>query len=204
MEQQGRLTEWNDERGFGFIDPLDGGPRVFVHVSEFPRSDRRPFALDLLGYEVERDERGRLRASAVRFLAPVRSRRDANAAASGSPKGTDAAVAVSVSFILLVGFLAAVGVAPLWLVGLYVLLSVVLFVAYGADKSAAQHGRWRTSESSLHLLALAGGWPGALVAQRMFRHKTRKQPFRSIFWGTVIGNCLLLVVFLGSTIAAPR
>jgi uncharacterized membrane protein YsdA (DUF1294 family) len=49
---------------------------------------------------------------------------------------------------------------------------------YAADKSAAEQGRWRTSESTLHAVALVGGWPGALVARRVFRHKTRKQPFR--------------------------
>ena len=41
MRHEGRLTEWNDAKGFGFIAPVTGGPRVFVHVSEFPRG-RRP------------------------------------------------------------------------------------------------------------------------------------------------------------------
>jgi uncharacterized membrane protein YsdA (DUF1294 family)/cold shock CspA family protein len=203
MGQQGRLAEWNDERGFGFIDPLDGGARVFVHVSEFPRSDRRPMALDLLTYDVDRDDRGRLRATGVRFLAPVHARVGTSQVEASSTGGLSVAVAVSASFLVLIAVLALAGVAPLWVLGLYVLLSVVLFAAYGADKSAAQHGRWRTSESSLHLLALAGGWPGALVAQRVFRHKTIKQPFQGIFWGTVVGNCLLLAMLLVATAAAP-
>jgi uncharacterized membrane protein YsdA (DUF1294 family) len=78
----------------------------------------------------------------------------------------------------------------------YGLLSVVTFTTYGADKSAAVNGRWRTSESTLHLLALAGGWPGALAGQRVFRHKTRKQPFRAIFWLTVAVNCAVLAWFV--------
>ncbi len=48
MREQGRLTEWNDERGFGFIEPLGGGARVFAHISEFPKVLRRPMATDLV------------------------------------------------------------------------------------------------------------------------------------------------------------
>ncbi|MBF4509052.1 MAG: cold shock domain-containing protein, partial [Aeromicrobium sp.] len=36
MRGHGRLSAWNDERGFGFIEPDDGGPRVFAHINEFP------------------------------------------------------------------------------------------------------------------------------------------------------------------------
>lgn len=71
----------------------------------------------------------------------------------------------------------------------YLALSVVTFAAYGLDKRAARKGNWRISESTLHLLALLGGWPGALVAQGVFRHKTSKQPFRTVFWITVFLNC---------------
>lgn len=80
----------------------------------------------------------------------------------------------------------------------YLLVSAITFMAYAADKSAARQGRWRVPEASLHLLALLGGWPGALLAQRMFRHKTRKQPFRTVFWLTVLLNCLALA-FLAYT-----
>ena len=196
MQQQGRLTEWNDDRGFGFVTPLDESRRVFVHVSEFPRSDRRPRALDLLTYSVETDDRGRLRASGVRFMTPVRPRHVASAVEPAAQGGVRGACMISGSFLGLIAIATLLGVVPAWALGLYGLLSVILFAAYGLDKSAAQHDRWRTSESSLHLLALAGGWPGALVAQQVFRHKTKKQPFRSVFWGTVIGNCVLLVIFL--------
>ncbi len=66
----------------------------------------------------------------------------------------------------------------------------------GADKTAAKQGRWRTSESTLHTIALVGGWPGALVARPVFRHKTTKQPFSTIFWVTVIANCAALGWFV--------
>jgi len=73
---------------------------------------------------------------------------------------------------------------------LYALTSAVTFIAYALDKAAARNGRRRIPEVTLHFLALAGGWPGAFLAQRVFRHKTRKQPFRAIFWMTVVANCV--------------
>jgi uncharacterized membrane protein YsdA (DUF1294 family) len=98
--------------------------------------------------------------------------------------------------------LTALGSRSLALLGAYVVLSVVTFVAYGLDKSAAEKGRWRTPESALHLLSLVGGWPGALAGQRVFRHKTRKQPFRTIFWATVIANSVALAWLLTQLPAA--
>ena len=70
----------------------------------------------------------------------------------------------------------------------YVVMSTITFIVYTIDKSAAQFGRWRTREATLHLLALAGGWPGALAAQQVLRHKSRKRSFRVVFWLTVVLN----------------
>jgi cold shock CspA family protein len=67
MEQQGRLSQWNDARGFGFITPLSGGPRIFVHISQFQQRNRRPCLNDQLTYSIGRDEQGRLRAKEVRY-----------------------------------------------------------------------------------------------------------------------------------------
>jgi uncharacterized membrane protein YsdA (DUF1294 family) len=44
----------------------------------------------------------------------------------------------------------------------------------------------------LHLIALAGGWPGALLAQKVLRHKSSKQSFQVVFWVTVLLNCAAL------------
>jgi cold shock CspA family protein len=67
MEQQGRLTQWNDARGFGFITPLSGGAPIFVHISQFQPRNRRPCLNDQLTYSIGRDEQGRLRAKDVRY-----------------------------------------------------------------------------------------------------------------------------------------
>ena len=83
-------------------------------------------------------------------------------------------------------------VARLVVLGAYGVLSAVAFAMYGLDKAAARRGSWRTPESTLHLVSIVGGWPGALLAQRVFRHKTKKQSFRAIFWCTVVVNCAAL------------
>ena len=185
--QRGTLVDWNDERGFGFITPAAGGSRVFVHVSAFP-GGRRPSAGCEITYLEHRDEQGRARAGAVRYVG--------GAGGSRSGSGTGAALAVAALFFaMLLGLVAFVDL-PLLLVAAYGALSVITFLVYAVDKSAARQGRWRTAESTLHLLGLAGGWPGALVARHVFRHKTTKQPFRAVFWVTVVANCLALAWFV--------
>lgn len=76
----------------------------------------------------------------------------------------------------------------------YAAISAITFLTYAIDKSAARRGAWRTPERTLHFLALAGGWPGALLAQQLLRHKTAKLPFRVTFWATVIVNLAGLVL----------
>jgi uncharacterized membrane protein YsdA (DUF1294 family) len=85
---------------------------------------------------------------------------------------------------------------PLGILVLYVAASLIAVGVYAADKSAARTGRWRTTESTLHVLALIGGWPGALIAQRVFRHKSRKPSFQIAFLVTVALNCGALLWFL--------
>jgi len=85
---------------------------------------------------------------------------------------------------------------PLGILILYLGASLAAAIVYRVDKSAAQSGHWRTAESTLHALSLMGGWPGALVAQRLFRHKSRKVSFRVAFLATVALNCGALLWFL--------
>jgi len=84
------------------------------------------------------------------------------------------------------------GRLPVAVLGLYLIAGVVAFAAYAFDKWAARNNRWRVRESTLHLFALAGGWPGALVAQRILRHKTKKRSFQVVCWSTVVVNCCAL------------
>ena len=72
------------------------------------------------------------------------------------------------------------------LIGAPLALSVFAFFAYRSDKRRAEAGEWRIPESTLHFVALIGGWPGAFLAQRKFRHKTSKTSFQFVFWVVVL------------------
>lgn len=113
-------------------------------------------------------------------------------------KGVTGAAVVSLSFLVSLAVAAGFGLMPPFVAVMYAAVSGVLFLVYWADKAAAQRGGQRVPENTLHLLALVGGWPGALIARHLFRHKTRKQPFRTIFWGTVVVNCMGLIYVVAS------
>lgn len=74
----------------------------------------------------------------------------------------------------------------------YLAMSVIAYATYARDKSAARAGRRRTPEKTLHLVALLGGWPGALLAQRRLRHKSSKASFLFVFGVTVVVNLVML------------
>nr|WP_285817753.1 DUF1294 domain-containing protein [Echinimonas agarilytica] len=97
---------------------------------------------------------------------------------------------------MIVCFAVALGRVHYWILILYLVLSLLAFAMYAIDKSAAKKDRWRTSEKTLHWVALLGGWPGALIAQQTLRHKTQKRSFRMLFWATVVVN---VIAFIGLT-----
>jgi uncharacterized membrane protein YsdA (DUF1294 family) len=86
---------------------------------------------------------------------------------------------------------------------LYIGLSVVTFHRYAVDKTAAKNKRRRTPENTLHLLSLAGGWPGALLAQQLMRHKCAKSSFVRVFWITVAVNIAVFVAVFVALHAGP-
>ena len=77
---------------------------------------------------------------------------------------------------------------PVVLVLGYWVLSLLTFILYACDKSRAKKGEWRIREKYLHLLAMVGGWPGALITQQTLRHKSQKVPFRFMLTPTIIFN----------------
>ena len=91
---------------------------------------------------------------------------------------------------------------PAWIWLAYMGLSVLTFMMYWQDKWAAQKGQWRTPEKTLQMLALAGGWPGAVLAQQWLRHKTSKASFQVTFW-TMVSINMLGVIWLCSPYGRP-
>lgn len=197
MRYQGRLTQWNRSKGFGFITPNGGGGRVFVHAMGFRNGARQVTEGALLTFELGVDAQGRPRAEDIDFAGSPR--KDDTPQRGDSPAGP--LVVATFGFTLLGA--ALTGIAPRALLWLYVLASLVAVGLYWLDKRAATEGRWRTPESTLHLCALMGGWPGAVIAQRMLRHKTRKPAFRAAFWATVVINISAVGWLLAAPAAAP-
>ena len=102
----------------------------------------------------------------------------------------------------LIGGAAAFGLLPPVLLGAYLGFSVLSYLMYWSDKSAAQSGNRRTPENNLHLMDLLGGWPGALIAQQQFHHKTAKASFQAAFWVAVFLNVGMCIWFVRSGLAA--
>ena len=193
MRFEGQLKSWNAERGFGFIEPAGGGQEIFVHVSAVPTSLRPPKIGQQFTFEVELNREGKKRAANVGIPAAPRSRRLPR---QDRPARWSAAAALAIPvFVAIYIAIAVTRSVSAWVPVAYVGFSVVSLFAYALDKSAAVSARWRSSEKSLLLLDLFGGWPGGLVAQQLLRHKSSKASYRSAFWGAVLGNVMVFVIF---------
>jgi uncharacterized membrane protein YsdA (DUF1294 family)/cold shock CspA family protein len=191
MRYQGKITQWKDDQGYGFITPNGGGESVFLHIKAFRQRRERPVGDEIVTYELSQDSKGRVRAEAVEFVRTGKAKTKTGVnGRSAWPLWVCALFFVALLTVVLTGRL------PKPLLWVYAVASTMAFGAYWADKSAARAGRWRTPENTLHLLALIGGWPGALVAQWQFRHKSAKLSFLAIFWVTVLLNCSALGFFL--------
>ncbi|MEL0166634.1 MAG: DUF1294 domain-containing protein [Pseudomonadaceae bacterium] len=231
MEQGGKLVSWNDTKGFGFIQPDDGSERVFAHISVM-RGDARPEAGMAVRFVAVADEQGRRRAEHMRgeglaldrpairrkpreqtTKAPARATNSSRTAHRSSSRRRHRVHHLGAKLVILalLCLLPLIGSLQLWLeqgqpwwLLAYAVVSVVSFVQYWLDKRSAETGRWRTPENTLHVIELLGGWPGALVAQQVFRHKTRKVSFQVVFWLIVALHQLVwldLLVLDGSLLA---
>jgi len=141
---------------------------------------------ELLWFEVELGPQGKKRAKNVELVRRTTARSEADCEPPASRGiGTLVWIPIFVMLYIVVGMLWQ---PPLVLALIYVGASVVTYCVYAIDKSAARQGASRTPETTLHLLAVAGGWPGALLAQQILRHKSAKCEFRVVFWCTVILN----------------
>ena len=208
MERRGTLKSWNDAKGFGFIQPEGGGEQLFVHISAM-RGDSRPQVGEAVVYVAGSDAQGRPRVQHMRHAGlsldrpairrkPTQSAKPSRSTAAKStrqPRGERSGIQQLPFKLLLLSALCVLpvwgGLALLerglvWVLLAYPLVSLFSFCQYWMDKQSAQKGRWRTPENSLHIAELLGGWPGALVAQQVFRHKTRKASFQLVFWAVVV------------------
>ena len=190
MRLVGRISNWNEDKGYGFVVPHDGGDRAFVHIKSLQFGSRRPVDGDLISYSIAKDSRGRTNAVDVRYAGQKIEVRK-----QSKPIPRIAIGVTSLAAILILTFL---GYLPVAFSFGYALLSCLSYIMYTLDKVAAGKGVQRVPEFTLHLMDLLGGWPGALIAQQQSRHKTAKSSFQSVFWFTALMNIAVVLGLVSS------
>jgi uncharacterized membrane protein YsdA (DUF1294 family)/cold shock CspA family protein len=171
--ETGKLVRWDDDKGYGFIQPKDGGDDLFLHMKDLPHTQRRPRENDLIAYNVSTDPKGRPRAIHAKIV--------------GQHLSSFTIVWIASAFVFGVYILCVLAnIIRFHPLAVYVLMSILTVHQYSIDKEQAQAGRWRTSEANLHFFELAGGWPGALFAQYFYRHKYDKLRYQIVFWAIVL------------------
>jgi uncharacterized membrane protein YsdA (DUF1294 family) len=167
-EYTARVIEWHADKGFGWLQ--FGDKRLFLHRRDFSRFHHTPRVGEEIRFTWGLDAKCRPCAQNAVQMREV---------SSISPLG--------------LCFVGALLVVPayawqqmgweIWKLAAYICaLSLITYAAYASDKRKARMEAWRTPEVVLHLLELAGGWPGAWVAQRRLRHKCSKCSYQFEFW----------------------
>lgn len=222
MKKQGKVVRWDSARAFGFIRSLDTPADIFFHIKDFRGSaipqegmpvtfeeihvgGKGPRAMSVQAAMSLQDAPGN-RATARAAVPPTQAR---SRAATRSPqqrmlnrrvpsRPAAPALLLMLGWAVLLGWESRAGRLPAMALPIALLLNLGTFFMYWVDKHAAQTGRWRTPENTLHLLGLLGGWPGAWWAQALLRHKSSKASFLAAYWATVALHCFVLAGFLFS------
>ncbi|MHC4691865.1 MAG: DUF1294 domain-containing protein [Planctomycetota bacterium] len=103
---------------------------------------------------------------------------------------------LAIILIVILSFLSSYFIKINFLYAYLVSINLVTLLFYGYDKYQAGNNGFRIPEIVLHLLALIGGSPGALLGQILFRHKTRKLKFLLVFIMIVIIQVVVIAVWV--------
>ena len=180
---QGRIINWNDEKGYGFIQIQPGHENLFFHISNFAYHHRRPAADTAVTFLAVPAPKGGWQASRVLLREHEHAIMDSDAydiADKSKPKRIE-------------GYVYAV-LDVLYFLGL-TLISLPLGIT-SAVMSAAEQGGQRIPNTTLHLASLLGGWPGALIARPLLRHKLNQKRFRGFFWASIVANFGILYLLI--------
>ena len=196
MRDQGRLVEWFDDKGYGFIQPNDASKdRVFLHIKDFARQGPRPIVGCALEYTVLLDGDGRFRAQQVMYLKASQTQKilPKPKNVNGQQQKLRPMQIACIAYILALAVFTILGMLSGMVLLFISITNALTYWLYAQDKEAALLGNRRIPEQSLHILSFLGGWPTAWLAQERLRHKTQKQPFRKIYFCTIALNILLIL-----------
>lgn len=190
-KEQGKIVHFHTDKKFGFIQ-YRGNKEIFFHQRQF-RAGRTPIIGEMVVFEITKDKAGRDCADNVQELAFVQKQQAKRQKHEVYQERQEqklsllnAVCGFAVMYLVIITALSWMTKMPRFLPVCYVVLSVVSFLMYHHDKQSAYQGRWRTPESSLHLIDVFGGWIGASFAHRLLDHKATKADFRAVFYATII------------------
>ena len=166
---KGIVVKYDAKKGFGFIRSNQYEKNLFVHISSVQNA-KFLTAGQVVDFEVEDTSKGLAAVSVV----------------VGRKQSSPFLIFGVVSVVLMALITAYFSQTMNVLLAYFIAINLTTFILYGYDKVIAGSGRLRIPEWVLHSLAIAGGSPAALVAQKMFRHKTLKGPFQLIYWVIVV------------------
>ena len=200
MRDQGRLVEWFDDKGYGFIQPHDQKQaKVFLHVKDFAQRGPRPIVGCALEYVVVLDGQKGYRAKEVKYLkakdiGKVQQHKTNSKSVKNKhqPAKLKPMQMICVVYIIALSILSFTHMLPAFSLLFIILMNVLSYWLYAQDKEAAQQHLRRVPEQVLHIVAFLGGWPAAWLAQQKLHHKTQKQPFKKVYNITIVLNIILI------------
>lgn len=186
MSRTGELVQWNNKGGYGFVRDTAGND-FYVHISKLAEGQSRPRIGDVLRYDIATGRNGRPAAINVAVASaapqPERTMADVKRSSGGVSRLTiGLRVSAATMMTLLILLAMVTHRAPLWLGLTYALMGTASALLYRFDKLYALSGRWRVSETNLHVVDFCFGIIGGLAAQEVYRHKTVKPRFVAMTW----------------------
>ena len=173
---QGYIVNFNTEKGYGFIRSKEQEENIFVHISKVKNSKILEQGQEVT-FEIKKTERG---LSAINVIA-------------GAKQQSPYLIFGIISFIFVVVVTVYLSQKTHFLLAYLISINIATFLLYGYDKFISSGDRLRVPELNLQALALLGGSPLALVAQKFFRHKTIKGSFQLVYWGIVLVQVGILI-----------
>ncbi len=195
---QGRLIEWHDDQGYGFIQGMSDSKhqRLFLHIKSFRQQGPRPIQGCVVEYELGLDQKSRPQAINVSYVKARQVRQQQTTVsptihAKTKPEWHPIYILMLIYWIGLL-VLSAFAKLPPFSLMIIMLINTYTYWIYYKDKQAAINQDHRVSEQHLLLMCALGGWTAAWFAGQHFRHKTQKQPFKYQFYITILIHIGLL------------